>query len=191
MPIIFSKNTLEEIPSIVFSELKKGTARKKHPFKNVVLTTVKEQNPLSRWVIFRKLTMEQNLLVYTDSRSEKIKNLRKNPNCGLLFYNNRQGLQIYFNAVSTIHQKNELTKKYWQGIVGKSSENYTTVNPPGSPINSIDKGHITDKDLNDKHFSIIEFTPVNMKILQLSRDGHIRVNFVKINNEWEGSFIVP
>ena len=48
-----------------------------------------------------------------------------------------------------------------------------------------------DKDLNDKHFSIIEFSPVNMKILQLSRDGHIRVNFVKINNEWEGSFIVP
>ena len=106
MPIIFSKNTLEEIPSIIFSELKKGATKKKHPFKNVVLTTVKEQNPLSRWVIFRKLTIEQNLLVYTDSRSEKIKNLRKNPNCGLLFYNNRQGLQIYFNAVSTIHQKN-------------------------------------------------------------------------------------
>ena len=191
MPIILPNNTLREIPSIIFSELRKAASKKRHPFKNVVLTTVKEQNPLSRWVIFRKLTMEQNLLVYTDSRSEKIKNLRKNPNCGLLFYNNRQGLQIYFNAVSTIHQKNELTKKYWQGIVGKSSENYTTVNPPGSPINSIDKGHITDKDLNDKYFSIIEFIPVNMKILQLSRDGHIRVNFVKINNEWEGSFIVP
>ena len=191
MPIILPNNTLREIPSIIFSELRKAASKKKHPFKNVVLTTVKEQNPLSRWVIFRKLTVEQNLLVYTDARSEKIKNLRKNPNCGLLFYNNRQGLQIYFNAVSTIHQKNELTKKYWQGIVGKSSENYTTVNPPGSPINSIDKGHITDKYLNDKHFSIIEFIPVNMKILQLSRDGHIRVNYVKINNEWEGSFIVP
>ena len=191
MPIILPNNTLREIPSIIFSELRKAASKKKHPFKNVVLTTVKEQNPLSRWVIFRKLTVEQNLLVYTDVRSEKIKNLRKNPNCGLLFYNSRQGLQIYFRAVSTIHQKNELTKKYWQGIVGKSSENYTTVNPPGSSINSIDKGHITDKDLNDKHFSIIEFVAVNMKILQLSRDGHIRVNFVKINNEWEGSFIVP
>ena len=191
MPIILPNNTLREIPSIIFSELRKAASKKKHPFKNVVLTTVKEQNPLSRWVIFRKLTIEQNLLVYTDARSEKIKNLRKNPNCGLLFYNNKQGLQIYFNAVSTVHQKNELTKKYWQGIVGKSSENYTTVNSPGSPINSIDKGHITDKDLNDKHFSIIEFIPVSMKILQLSRDGHIRVNFVKINNEWEGSFIVP
>ena len=191
MPIILPNNTLREIPDIIFSELRKVVSRKKHPFKNVVLTTVNDQTPLSRWVVFRKLTLEQNFLVFTDARSEKIKNLRKNPNCGLLFFNNRQGLQIYFNAVSTIHQKNELTKKYWQGIVGKSSENYTTVNPPGLPINSIDKGHITDKDLNDKHFSIIEFRPVNMKILQLSRDGHIRVNFVKINNEWEGSFIVP
>ena len=191
MPIILPNHKLEEIPSIVFSELRNGISRKKHPFKNLVLTTVNEKTPMSRWVVFRKLTLENNLLIYTDSRSEKIKTLRKNSNCGILFYNNKQGLQIYFNTVSTIHQKNELTKKYWQGIAGKSSENYTTVNPPGSPINSIDKGHITDKDLNDKHFSIIEFIPVNMKILQLSRDGHIRVNFVKINNEWEGSFIVP
>ncbi len=191
MPIILPDNTLREIPSIIFSELRKAASRKKHPYKNVVLTTVKEQTPHSRWVVFRKLTLEQNILIYTDARSEKIKNLRKNQNCGLLFYNNRQGLQIYFNAISTIHQKNELTKKYWQGIVGKSSENYTTVNPPGLPIDSIDKGHKTDKDLNDKYFSIIELRPVNMKILQLSRGGHISFNFVKINNDWEGSYVVP
>ena len=191
MPIILPDNTLEEIPSIVFSELRKAAFRKKHPFKNVVLTTVNEQTPISRWVVFRKLTLEQNLLVYTDSRSEKIKNLRKNHNCGLLFYNNKQGLQIYFNTIPTIHQKNELTKKYWQGIVGTSSENYTTLYPPGSLINSIDKGHKIDKSLNDKYFSIIEFDPVKMSILQLSRDGHIRANFVKINSVWKGSFTVP
>ena len=173
MPIILPDNTPEEIPSIVFSELRKAASRKKHPFKNVVLTTVNEQTPISRWVVFRKLTLEQNLLVYTDSRSEKIKNLRKNHNCGLLFYNNKQGLQIYFNTVPTIHQKNELTKKYWQGIVGTSSENYTTMHPPGSIINSIDEGHKIDKSLSDKHFSIIELDPVKMSILQLLSLIHI------------------
>ena len=191
MPIIFSKNTLEEIPTIVFSELKKGSTKKKHPFKNVVLTTINEEIPMSRWVVFRKLTSEQNLLIYTDSRTEKIKDLRKNSNCGLLFYNNKQGLQIYFSTLSTIHQNNELTKKYWQGIVGTSSENYTTIYPPSTPINNIGEGHKTDKDLNDNHFSIIELCPFNMSILQLSRNGHIRANFSKINNKWEGSFIVP
>ena len=146
---------------------------------------------MSRWVVFRKLTPEQNLLIYTDYRTEKIKDLRKNSNCGLLFYNNKQGLQIYFSTLSTIHQNNELTKKYWQGVVGTSSENYTTIYPPSTPINNIGEGHKTDKDLNDNHFSIIELCPFNMSILQLSRNGHIRANFSKINNKWEGSFIVP
>ena len=191
MSTILPNNKLDEIPSIIFSELAKGASKKKHPFKNVVLTTVNEKIPMSRWVVFRKLTPEQNLLIYTDSRTEKIKDLRKNSNCGLLFYNNKQGLQIYFNTLATIHQNNELTKKYWQGIVGTSSENYTTVYPPSTPINNIGEGHKTDKDLNDNHFSIIELCPFNMSILQLSRNGHIRANFSKINNKWKGSFIVP
>ena len=72
MPIILPNNTLREIPDIIFSELRKVVSRKKHPFKNVVLTTVNDQTPLSRWVVFRKLTLEQNLLVFTDARSEKI-----------------------------------------------------------------------------------------------------------------------
>ena len=191
MPIILQKNKIEEIPSIVFSELRKGASKKKHPFKNVVLTTLSQKIPISRWVVFRKLTLEQNFLIYTDSRSEKIKNLRTNTNGGLLFYNNKQGLQIYFSTVTTIHQNNELTKKYWQGVVGTSSGNYTTIYPPSSPINNIYEGHKTEKDLNDKHFSIIELRPINMSVLQLSRDGHIRANFRKANNGWEGSFIVP
>ena len=69
MPIILPNNKLEEIPSIVFSELRKGASRKKHPFKNVVLTTLSKEIPTSRWVVFRKLTLEQNLLIYTDSRT--------------------------------------------------------------------------------------------------------------------------
>lgn len=191
MPIILPNHKLDDIINIVFSELGKGASRKKHPFKNVVLTTVNKKIPMSRWVVFRKLTSLQNILIYTDFRSQKIKNLENNTNCGLLFYNNKQGLQIYFNTVSTIHQNNELTKKYWQGIVGTSSENYTTILPPSTPINTIHEGHKTEKNLSDKYFSIIEFCPINMNVLQLSRDGHIRANFSKVNNEWEGSFIVP
>ena len=68
MPIILPDYKLEEIPSIVFSELRKGVSRKKHPFKNVVLSTVSGKLPISRWVVFRKLTLDENLLIYTDSR---------------------------------------------------------------------------------------------------------------------------
>ena len=43
MAIILPNSKLDEIPSLIFSELRKGTFRKKHPFKNVVLSTVNEK----------------------------------------------------------------------------------------------------------------------------------------------------
>ena len=73
MPIILPNNKLEEIPSIIFSELRKGASKKKHPFKNVVLTTLSKKNPISRWVVFRKLTLEQNLLIIQIQGVKKLK----------------------------------------------------------------------------------------------------------------------
>jgi hypothetical protein len=191
MAIISPNNNIDEIPNLVFTELSNGASKKKHPFKNVVLTTMMENNLKSRWVVFRKLTLEKNLFIYTDFRSKKIEELRKNLKCGLLFYHNKQGLQVHFNASCTIHHNNELTKKYWQGIAGCSSENYTTIYPPSTPINTIYDGHIIDKNLSDRYFSIIEFCPSEMSVLQLSREGHIRANFIKVDNKWKGFFIVP
>ena len=191
MAIISHNNNIDEIPNLVFLELSRAASKKKHPFKNVVLTTINEKNPKSRWVVFRKLTHNKNLLIYTDFRSKKIQELRKNLKCGLLFYQNKQGLQVHFNASCTIHHNNEFTKKYWQFIAGSSSENYTTVYPPSTAINTICDGHRIDKNLNDRYFSIIEFYPSEMSVLQLSREGHIRANFIKVDNNWKGFFIVP
>ena len=191
MAIISPNNNIDEIPNLVFTELSNGASKKKHPFKNVVLTTMTENNLKSRWVVFRKLTLEKNLLIYTDFRSKKIEELRKNLECGLLFYHNKQGLQVHFNASCTIHHNNELTKKYWPGIAGCSSENYTNVYPPSTPINTIYDGHKIDKNLSDRYFSILEFYLSEMSVLQLSREGHIRANFIKVDNKWKGFFIVP
>ena len=78
MPIISPYNNIDEIPNLVFLELSNGASKKKHPFKNVVLTTTNKNNPKSRWVVFRKLTLEKKILIYTDFRSKKIQELRKN-----------------------------------------------------------------------------------------------------------------
>lgn len=45
MAIISPNNNIDEIPNLVFSELINGASKKKHPFKNVVLTTINENNP--------------------------------------------------------------------------------------------------------------------------------------------------
>jgi pyridoxamine 5'-phosphate oxidase len=94
MPLVLPHHTLEEIPQLLYTELKKGMVQKKHPFRNVVFSTSAQESPMSRWVVCRHITYEQGFYIYTDGRSQKILELNQNPNCNLLFYHDRHGLQI-------------------------------------------------------------------------------------------------
>lgn len=192
MPVVLPHHTLEEIPKLLYAELKKGTVQKKHPFKNVVLSTLTKETSMSRWVVCRHVTAEQGFYIYTDNRSQKILELKQNPNCNLLFYHDRQGLQIRFNCKGKIHRQNELTDKYWPGVKGYSAENYTISLAPGTPIASIEDGQEFLKNITDEYFTVLELNPYTFEVLQLSREGHIRANFEKTtDDQWKGSFLVP
>jgi pyridoxamine 5'-phosphate oxidase len=191
MALIHPHHTLEELPQILFAELRKGSVQKKHPFRNVVFSTIKINLPSSRWVVFRKLTAENRFLIYTDARSEKVSELRENPNCGLLFYHDRQGLQIRIDGKAILHQKDELTKKYWPGVNGGSAKNYTTIAPPGSRVEDRVEGLLYLEKPDDQYFTIIEVVPSKIDVLQLDREAPVRAAFDWISNNWEGSFLVP
>ena len=85
MPLVLPQHTLEEIPQLLYSELKKGMLQKKHPFRNVVFSTSAQEKPMSRWVVCRQVTADQGFYIYTDGRTLKILELNQNPNCNLLF----------------------------------------------------------------------------------------------------------
>lgn len=192
MPLVLPHHTLEEIPQLLYTELKKGLLQKKHPFRNVVFSTSAQETPMSRWVVCRQVTAEQGFYIYTDGRSQKILELNQNPKCNLLFYHDRQGLQIRFNCEGKIHKQNELTQKYWHGVKGHSAENYTTSLAPGTPIESIEAGQEFLEELTDEYFTLLELNPYAFEVVQLSREGHIRANFEKISDQnWKGSFLVP
>ena len=192
MPLVLPHHTLEEIPQLLYKELTKGMVQKKHPFRNVVFSTSTQETPMSRWVVCRHITAEQGFYIYTDGRSQKILELNQNPNCNLLFYHDRQGLQIRFNCKGKIHRHNELTQKYWPGVKGHSAENYTTSLAPGTPIASIEDGQEFLEELTDEHFTVLELNPYAFEVVQLSREGHIRANFEKTSDQdWKGNFLVP
>ncbi len=191
MALILPQHTLAEIPNILFTELRKGSVQKKHPFRNVVFNTVSGNLPKSRWVVFRKLTENASFLIYTDARSEKVTELKENSNCALLFYHNRQGVQIRFEGTALIHQQDELTKKYWPGIQGNGLKSYTTVLPPGTQIEDKAKGNQWLDDPSDLFFNIIEVIPSKIEVLQLDRTAHIRAKFVRDSENWKGTFLVP
>lgn len=191
MALINTEHELHEIPQIVFQALTVGCTKKKHPYKNVVLTTICHATPKTRWVVCRRVTPDHHIHIYTDVRSNKVKELHKQPQCQLLFYNPRHGLQVQLQCNASIHYNDELTQKYWPGVMGSSYQSYTTIQPPGSKVDSIEEGQKLQEPIDDRNFAIIELIPHQMEVLQINRDGHIRAKYVRLNHKWEGSYLVP
>ena len=174
-----------------FSALRKGTVQKKHPFRYVVLSTTKNNAPKSRWVVFRKLDNDNRFVIFTDKRSDKYEEIDDNPQCSLLYYHNRQGLQIRFDGKAQLHYQDDLTSKYWPGVKGNGIKSYSTVLSPGTKIEDISEGNQWLEDPDDRYFSIIEFVPDRMDVLQLDRVDMIRAAFNLTDEGWKGSYLVP
>lgn len=182
---------LESILSTVFTELKKATKVKRHQFRYVVLSTTENQNVSSRWVVFRKFTDQETFLVFTDARSTKVDELKKNAQANLLFFNNKNGLQVRIDGKILLHHKNELTKKYWPGVKSTAEKSYTSKQPPGSKVDNIDEAHNWSPEYEDDHFMVLELIPAAIDVLQLNGEKHIRASYTVEPGGWEGNFLVP
>ena len=67
-------------------ELVNGHVKKRHPFRYFVLATNENGRPTQRTVVLRKTLPDQSLVLYTDKRTQKIKDLQKNSDFSALFY---------------------------------------------------------------------------------------------------------
>jgi len=168
--------SLKDIWETIEIELKKGPKAKRHPFRFAVLSTSVGSKVNSRWVVYRKYTEENTLLIYTDARSGKVDELNKNPKCSLLFYNERHKFQLRINAKVRIHQSDEITAKYWPGVNGSNSKDFITKKAPGQPIQSVEEGHERNKALDSRYFCIIEMVAEGFDALQLNEHQHIRAS---------------
>ncbi|MBT8290747.1 MAG: pyridoxamine 5'-phosphate oxidase family protein [Muriicola sp.] len=179
------QNYLEEIKS----ELQRAASEKDHPFRYFTLATVGlERVARLRTVVLRKFEKDLKLIFYTDSRSKKMIHLQENKNVGLLFYDPQTLTQIRMEGIANVIQDKEAIAKAWDEIELKARKDYTTVSTPGTSLDSPDQlDYLDDED----HFCIIEVIPFKVEYLQLKRPNHIRVNFSREVNRWEGEFIVP
>lgn len=182
-------DTLEEIWLAVKHELHRGALDAKHPFHWVNLGTVSGEFPSVRTVVLRKLTQELDFLVFTDYRSEKCSDLRQNPNTSLHFYHPKKQVQIRVKAQTKLHFQNELAAEFWKAIPPHRRSEYTGTQAPGTPISHPEEGW-KEGNSSDRFFCVLEFSAVEIEVLQLRREGHLRVHFSK-KTDWEGNWLVP
>ena len=177
----------------IFQELKlalqEGAHKKGHPFRFFSLGTVsKENNPCLRTVVLRNVAEDLTITVYTDSRSEKVKQIAKNANVCLLFYDAEKQIQLRIDGVVSINNLPDSLEKIWANMHPNAKKEYITELAPGTQLEDTDElTYLTDKN----YFCQVDIKPYQIEYLKLQSPQHLRVRFAKVNEIWESEFLVP
>ncbi|UOY05926.1 pyridoxamine 5'-phosphate oxidase family protein [Muricauda sp. SCSIO 64092] len=170
------------------NELINGSVKKGHPFKYFALGTLSGNIPCQRTVVLRKVQPNLQLLFYTDKRSPKVEQIHRNNTVSALFYHPKKMIQLQVEGKADIKENPEMLRKIWKSIPAKSRKDYTTVLPPGIKIDQPDGiEYLTESD----HFCMVEIQPTRIEYLKLKQPYHLRVEFLKMEGEWSGTFLIP
>lgn len=182
----------QEVFSALKHELHRGALDKRHPFRFVVLSTLGGDGVDSRYVVLRSIDEALHFFIFTDSRSEKIKELKANPHASLLFYHSQKRVQVRVQVNSVIHQQNETVKYRWESVQGEARKAYQSILSPGIPIEDPEDAFSWNENLADfSFFSVIELIPTSIELLQLNGLEHLRIRFTYFDGDWTGQWLAP
>lgn len=169
------------------SELFRSNADKKHPFRYCQLSTLSEY-PETRTVINRKIGLDFSVLIYTDSRTPKVQHIQTNNKVSALFYHPKKRLQIRVKGLASIIGKEhpDYLTHLQQVNQSPSLRDYTTLQPPGSPLET--ENVVLGTVL---YFTAILLEPLYLDILLLRREGHLRSDYFLEDGQWIERRLVP
>ncbi|WP_375577776.1 pyridoxamine 5'-phosphate oxidase family protein [Marivirga tractuosa] len=189
MSLINSKDNLNDIKSTLLQVLNRAGNDSHSAFRFIILNTISDGYPNSRYVVLRKFKIDtQELFIYTDSRSNKIKELKENPLVSVLAYDKQKKCQIKLKGKISIHYQNKLAKEHWDTLSG-GKESYNTVEQPGKKVNSLKDANQMKNEFDDQYFALLALKVSQAEILQLNKGGHIRVLFDFEKDK--ASYLVP
>lgn len=186
--LLTSSDAPSKIWQTVLHELHRGALDPKHPFRFLTLATAGTNFPQVRTVVLRELSSSVEFLVYTDYRTAKVQDLLKIPRVSLLFYHPKKQVQVRVKALATLHVADELAESHWNRVSEKRQSEYKSELVPGTQIENPELGWETQ--VESAYFSVLRFSPLSIEVLQLGREGHLRIQF-DLASGWQGNWLVP
>ena len=186
-------NDLDKGELKIWDLLAQGVVNKKSKFHTPTLSTVNGNMINSRTIILRKVDNKTKMLFfYSDSRSRKVLNIKKNNTVTVHLYEPRFKLQVQLYGYAYIENKTEKTKGIWNSLNNFSKKNYLSELSPGEKINSLENlKYNTDNEEAFYNLSLIYFKVSKLECLQLSDIKNIRVEFVYTESSNKKYYIVP
>lgn len=154
-----------------------------------------------RVVVLREVDMQQRrLTLFTDSRSEKVTELRDRPNLSWLFWDERKKVQIRMIGSAVLEEGSERCRQYWDRLPVQGRSSYAMLPAPGTPQQNDevplpeqwhDEMNLEDTEYAFEHFMVITCQVFKADLLHLHHEGHQRAKFEFRDGHWDGQWVTP
>ncbi len=202
--IIKDGNTLSlnDIEKDCWKRLMNGSLRSNDPLHNPAVANLKDDLPVIRTVVLRKVIVEERkLFFHTDIRSCKWNDLQKNANTSWLFYDIAGRLQIRAAGKSTLHHNDEISNAAWQNTPAASRKTYMGEIGPSQksemPSSGLPEAFLKanptfeESETGRKNFGVV-CSEINwFEWLWLNSNGHKKAAFNYTLNSFDASWIIP
>ena len=182
----FKNNNPNDIFSNQWNQLELAVKDAKHNYHLFALSTIDANSPDLRTVVLRNVNKNKySISFHTDIRSPKFKQITKNPNVSVLFYDVQARTQIRMVGTASICGDENILRSLWGKLSKESKECYMGEVAPSDPLNGktiINKIKEKSVDEGYNNFSRVTIRILKMEILLLHHLGHRRIEF-KLNGK--------
>ena len=185
--------TPPEIRKRIWQELARAVQDRHHEWRTPVLATVQMGGtPNARMVVLRQVDADlARLIIYTDSRSDKVSELANRSEAMLVFWSKRLSWQLRVRISATVHVTGPLVDAAWERVRQTAAAgDYLSAAAPGSTLPAapaIKDGTQPTNPSNptsQHHLAIIEAQVQEIDWLELARNGHRRARLRADTWDW-------
>jgi pyridoxamine 5'-phosphate oxidase len=188
-------NALSESLAESWRLLARGVADRRSAFHHPTVATIGcDGSPKLRTVILRGCNAASwSLRFHTDSRSDKISEIERDPRIGLHFYDPGAKIQLRVAGVATLHRDDATADAAWSITRVFSRQCYGVMPGPGTPLAAgadFDLPETTDEATapGRAHFCAVAISIASIEWLYLASAGHRRARFTRgvdgVRSEW-------
>ncbi|QIP13967.1 pyridoxamine 5'-phosphate oxidase [Spirosoma aureum] len=180
--------TLASLEHESWQQLDSAPESEDGPFKTMIVATCTDHRADARMVVLRQVdTTRKYIWFHTDARSEKVMQLEAFPTATLLFWDEKQQIQLRLIVETRLHTDDYVADDQWKALWTGSRKAYLSEQKPGSvqpapyPGFPEQLGETLPTDAESeagrKNFAVIECRVLSMEYLHLSRKGQTRAQF--------------
>jgi pyridoxamine 5'-phosphate oxidase len=171
----------------VWLRLGRGVVDRKADARHIVFATSGAGGAEARIVVLRGADRTaSSLTIYTDLRSAKVADLKKEPRASLLVWEQKAHLQIRLRVQVDVKSGEEVTAQ-WQNVPIGARKVYGGEPAPGTPIATPQQPNSQE---NSNAFAVLNCHILEIETLYLGQDLHRRSKF-SADTGWAGQWLAP